>query len=135
MLKLPARRTCDRDKLPSQFPPRAAGPRALTDSCGEQGAGHLPGTEEVREIKESAEDGVFRSWVGEGDRAVHGDYIGTEVGDSFHLWQTVELGRGMAPTSLLGSQRVAPSTGRGAPETIVPDPCVSVYPPDRPHIP
>lgn len=79
MLKLPARRTCDRDKLPSQFPPRAAGPGALTDSCGEQGAGHLPGTEEVREIEESAEDGAVRSWVDEGDRAVHGDYIGTKV--------------------------------------------------------
>lgn len=134
MLKLPARRTCDRDMLPTQFPHWAAGPRALTDSCGELGAGHLPATEEVREIEESTEDGAVRSWVGRGGQgSTH--YIGTEVGDSFHLWQTVELGQGMAPTSLLGSQRVAPSTGRGAPETIVPDPCVSVYPPDRPHIP
>lgn len=44
-----------------------------------------------------------RSWWGEGGEGTSN--TGTEVGDSFHLWQTVELGQGMAPTSLLGSER------------------------------
>lgn len=41
----------------------------------------------------------------------------------------LELGQGMAPTSLLGHKGSHLFTGRGAPETIVPGPCVSVYPP------